>query len=1090
MAHKFSFWGALVASLVVSHSLFSQSADTAAIVGVVSDPTGAVIPGVEIALTHVATGTRYSTTTNETGFYRTPPLRIGEYLIEVESPGFKRTARSGVVLNVGDLRQVDVTLEVGQITETIEVQAAAPLLETSRGSAGTVMENQLIQELPLNGRDYLQLARISAGVTAPAGSNTGDPQGLSVGGSQATQINFMIDGIDNNNQSVASQGGQKENLKPSIDAIQEFKVVTNAYSAEYGRSMGGVVTVNTKSGTNEIHGTAFYFHRNEALDARNFFNRSEEKPPFKRHQYGFSLGGPVVKNKAFFFGDMEWTDVRESANNLRSVPPLPWRQGDFSGFGAQTIYDPETFDPVTNTRQPFAGNIIPADRFDTITPGIVDWWPAPQTNAVRQNFFFTPPRRRDFRRWDARYDQNLTSKDNFYFRISNQRQDFARVPSLPDSPDGLFKQGSTQVRDSYHLAGVYNRVWTPSLVMSVRAGWTMIDTEVGNEMDQPINPILGIDRGHGLDGQINGVSSFSPTGFNGIGGTPFNLINSQTRQLTWDFTWTKGNHTMKFGQTIYWLQSFIFNLGNSVGDYPFDGRFTATPQGSGGEPMADFLLGWNFQMWNENFRHTRLRAPWVHQYFQDDWRVSNRLTLNLGLRYSVNRPWVEKGDRIGMWDEDTDPQNPRFIVPDPSQGWDGRAMEDTDWTNFAPRFGFSYRANDATVLRGAYGIFYGNTMNTGGAEQKLINPPFHIRVLLTTDRTQPSLRVSEPLPALDPRESPPLTPTSFERFAPWPIAQQWNLNIQRQLPGDMMLQIGYMGTKGDHIIRMINTNWAPPGPGDINSRRRFTEVQWPGEDFTVPISRNFNFRKDAKSIYHAMQVKLEKRFGGGLSFLVSYNWSRAIGDYSFIPGESRGANTDWGVQDPTNLKAERSLLRQHLKHRFVGSWVYELPFGQGRQYGTNWNSIANAVLGGWTLGGIGTIQSGFPMNLRVQGNPSNTGDGMDRPNVVGEWFLPRDERGPDRWFNVDAFEPNAPFTFGNAGRNVLIGPGLVNFDLSMYKNFMFSERLRAQLRFEAFNATNTAHFTEPNTQIGNRNAGIISGAGNPRIWQLGLKLIW
>ncbi|MCP5116500.1 MAG: TonB-dependent receptor, partial [bacterium] len=439
------------------------------------------------------------------------------------------------------------------------------------------------------------------------------------------------------------------------------------------------------------------------------------------------------------------------------MPPIPWRNGDFSGFGARTVYDPETYDAATNTRLPFAGNIIPQSRFDPVTPKFRDWWPTPQTSAVSNNYFFTPPNVQDFFRWDGRYDQNLTSKDNFYLRMSGQHRVNGRVPQLPDSGD--FKQGARTGIQSYHLVGVYNRVWRPNLVMSVRAGWTMIDTAVKGAYERPLNGELGIERGTGLDLQIDGASAMQPSGFQAVGGVSVSRIVSQTRQLTWDFNWTKGNHSIKFGQTIYWLQSFIFNLGNSVGGYPFDGRFTADPGGANGESMADYLLGWNHQAWNENFRHTRLRAPWYQQYIQDDWRLNDRLTLNFGFRYSVNLPWVEKGDRIAMWDEDTDPNNPQFVTPDPSLGWDGRAMEDTDWTNFAPRFGFAYRLKENTVLRGGYGIFYGNTMNTGGAEQKLINPPFHIRVLLTTDRTQPSLRVSRPLPSLDPEKSPPLTPT-------------------------------------------------------------------------------------------------------------------------------------------------------------------------------------------------------------------------------------------------------------------------------------------------------------------------------------------
>jgi hypothetical protein len=1084
----------VLALLCVGPTSYAQQADTAVVVGSITDATGAVIPGVDVRFTHVATGSIYSAQTDAGGFYRTPPLRIGDFLMEAETAGFKRIQRTGVVLNAGDTRQVDLVLEVGEVTETIEVVAQAPLLQTQEGTAGTVMDNQQILELPLNGRDYLQLARISAGVTPPARSEVANRQGVSVGGSQATQVNFIIDGIDNNNQSIASQGNQKEAIKPQIDAVQEFKILTNAYSAEFGRSMGGVVTMTTKSGTNEVHGSAFEFLRNERMDARNFFvPHAVEKPPFARNQYGFSVGGPVKHNRAFLFGDMELTDIRESSTSTRTIPNLMERAGDFSG--GDTIRDALTIDPETRARDPFPNNRVPDSRIDPVMRIARDWWPNPTNDSRTRNFVYVPPRNQDFNRWDVRYDQSLDDQNNFYFRVSGQGTNNGRVPALPDSADGLYLHGKDVTITNRQTALVYNGVWTPSLVGSFRGGWSYIDTDVEHANDVPVNPIIGVDMGNGLDISTPGSGSFNPAGYQGVGSCCFNYIGSQTRQFAADITWTKGRHTIKFGHTTYWLQSQIFNAGFITGRFVFDGRFTEDPvTRAGGESMADFLLGYSRELRNSNHRHMALRAPWMHQYIQDDWRVTDKLTINIGLRYEISLPWVDKFDKISNLDVDTETNQPKFIVVgEQGEGRLRRALVTSDLNNFAPRFGFAYRWRENTVFRGGFGLFYANTMNTGGGEFMETNPPAHVKTQLGTDRINPSIRVMDgPGPgALDPVNSPALVPGSFEIDPPWPMASQWNFNIQNQLPGNVLWEIGYFGTKGTHIIRRYNLNYATPGPGTPLSRRVWPTVKFPGTDLDVGLDFLHNFRNNSNSNYHAMQTKLEKRYGSGLSFLLSYTWSKAIGDYSFIPGEDRAIGANWGVQNALDLAAERSLLNQHVAHRAVVSYLYDLPFGRGKTYGAGWNKAVDAILGGWTIGGINSFLTGFPMNLSVRGNPSGTGGfNLDRPNVVGEWRIPGSERGPDRWFNTDAFARNDPFTFGNAGRNILEAPGTIKFDLALHKNFQFTEKMRMQFRAETFNAFNTPIFDGPNLQVGNRNLGVISRAAPGRVMQLGFKLIF
>jgi hypothetical protein len=1064
---------------VLSALAWSQNVDTATVLGTVTDATGAVIPGAKIELIHAGTNTTTAVQTGEEGRFRTPPLRIGEYVISVEANGFKRATRRGLVLNVADVRQVDFTLEVGQVTESVEVVGAAPLLQTSEAAAGTVIANKQIVELPLNGRDYLQLALLSGGTTPSRGT------GVSIGAQRGTEVNFLIDGIDNNNQSIATQGNQKEAVKPQVDAVQEFKVVTNGFAAEYGRSSAGVVNLTLKSGSNEIHGTVFEFLRNEKLDARNFFDPpNRPKPPYKRNQYGFAAGGPIVKNKAFIFGDLELTDVRESTTTVSTVPGVAERTGRFS----TAIYDPATYNPVSGTRQPFANNAVPAARFDSLSTKVIDFWPLPQATGRTNNYTFQSPRQEDYRKWDVRYDQILSATDNYFFRLSSQRQDRPVVRQLPDAQIGPISRTTGSAVDSYNMALVYNRVWSPSTVTSIRAGYNYLYTSVVVAGEKDLNSVLGI---QGVDTTLPGTGEYEVSGFRSIGTTNFNpnLINSQTRQISGDTTINKASHTLKFGVSAWWLQSHIINPQRAKGRFEFDNRFTQqlTPRG-GGEPLADFLLGHPHTIFSSNFVYMNLRSPFMGFYLQDDWRVTRKLTLNLGVRYEISPPWVETRDLIANYDIDTNPASPALIVAgEKSKSREDRAMVATDYTNIAPRFGLAYSLNNKTVIRAAYGIFYANVTNTGGGEYMQTNPPFHLKVSLTSDVNQPGLQFRDGVPpdALNPQNAQALRLSSFERKPAWPIAQNWNFNLQHQLPLDVLFEVGYFGNKQDHAVKRYDANYARPGPGDINARRRYPTVLLPG-GFPGTQSEMNRFQNDANFNYHGLQMKGEKRFSRGMTFIMTYAWSKGINDAGGIQGSGNAPGDDWSVQDPLNFRAERGLSPTHMAHRFVGSYVYELPVGRGRHWGASWRRGVDAFLGGWALGGIVTLSTGSPMSLTVQGSPSNSG-GKDRPDVVGDWHLPKDQRSVQRFFNTAAFVPNQRFAFGNAGRNILFIPGTVNYDFSASKNFIFTERYFLQFRFEAFSFTNTPIFDAPNTQVGNRNIGVISSAGGRRNLQFGLK---
>jgi hypothetical protein len=732
---------------------------------------------------------------------------------------------------------------------------------------------------------------------------------------------------------------------------------------------------------------------------------------------------------------------------------------------------------------------------DSVTTKVMNWWPAPQLATVANNYTWVAPAPENDLNWDVRYDQILSARDNFYGRLSRQDRNQPRVPNLPDSPDGLLKQGQNAEYSSYQTALVLNHVFTPGLMGSVRIGWNKMGAYFTVDVP-PVNPLIGVHQNNGIDTTLVGSATFSPSGFTGLGvqgpqGNSFTTSLSETRQESTDFTWVRGRHTIKFGQTIYWLQTFLLQPTGSLGGYSFNGQYTRQPStGAAGQPFADFLLGNSTGYSDENFRQMSLRAPWYQQYIQDDFKATNRLSLNIGLRYEINFPWADKYNRIANFDIDANPASPQLVLPSGSGGWEARALQHINWGNVAPRFGFAYQLDKQTVLRGAYGVFYGNLMNTGGAQFMEMNPPYHIAVSQSFNPVVASFQVQNGLPLnnLNPANAPALSLSSFQRSGSFPMAQQWNFNIQRQLPKGMLFQVGYFGSKSNHLVQMYNLNYAIPGPGSLNPRRRWTTTLFPGTSTYVALASLNSFRYNANALYHSLQTRLEKRFSNGLSFMASYTWSKDIGDASWMPGESSPAGyQSWGVQNPLNLRAERSLVQQDLRHNFVGSWVYELPFGHGKLLGSSWGKIANGMFGGWSMNGITSIHTGFPMNLTVVGDPMNTGD-SDRPNVVGDWHL--SNPSPQQWFNTAAFTKNNPYTFGNAGRYILTSPGLVNFDMGVFKTFKASERIAVQFRAEAFNILNTPPLGFANTSVGGGGFGTITTAGPPRNLQLALKVVF
>jgi len=1033
----------------VSHAV-AQQADDAIVVGTVFDPAYAAVSGATVQLTHLSTNAVTEIRTDDRGQYRTPSLRIGEYVLSVEAGGFKRFSQRGVELEIGDVRKVDVVLEIGQASQSVNVDAEAPLLQTSDSTVGDVINNRQIEDLPLNGRDYLQLANLSSG-TIPAS------QGVSIGGQAGTQVAFLLDGQDNNNQQIStSHSGQKEVVKPSVDAIEEFKVVTNGYSAEYGRSSSGVVSVAIKSGSNELHGSAFEFIRNDVVDAKNLF--ATYKPPYKRNQFGASAGGPVIHNKTFVFGDFEAAYIRQSTTTLSTLPTAAQEAGQFS----TTIVDPLTHNPFQDDR-------IPLSRLDPISLKVLAYLPPPQTAAATSNFNYQSPSNQDTHRYDLRVDQILNDKQNLFFRYSNQVVDSVVSAPLPPDDGQYYSGGGAQAANSRSFVVGHNWVWSPTVASSIRAGWN--DLAWTNYFPNQSLTGIGIP---GVSDANPGFSNVAITGYPSLGVTNVpNADASQDRQLSGDITWSKGQHNLKFGVQAYWLQTNFLSSQLTSGVFDFDGQYTKNA-------LADFLIGAAYLSSLSNYSYLALRSAWTDFFVQDDWKVSSRLTLNVGLRYELDPPAVQKNNTISNFDLDSDPGHP-VLVPASSQGGiAGRALQNVDYKQFAPRLGLAYSLDSKTVIRAGAGTFYSNMITEGGMQSMEINPPNNIRTVFTTNKAlPPTLLLSDGFAAgaLSLANASNVQLISYDRKGVTPTDYQWNFNVQRQLPGGVLLEVGYYGNKLDHMWRQIDGNSAPPEPGNINSNRLYTSTVVPGTDDTITLANVVRIQKDGWSAYNALQAKVEKRYAHGLTFIGSYAYSKsiALGDTA-------------GVQNQLDWMADKAVSSLDMRQHFVGSAVYQLPFGQGRQFGSHWNRFTDAVLGGWSFAPILTVSTGLPLNITVNGNPSNTGSGVDRPNLVGNWQLA--DATVAEWFNTAAFVANAPYTYGDAGRNIIRAPGLVNLDLALHKSFRITERVSAQIRVESFNATNTPALGAPNTVLGNPLFGQITSAGSARDNQLGLKVLF
>ena len=1094
--------------------LFSQ-ADTGSITGTLTDATGAVVPGVKISIIAASTNHEETITTDNAGRYSSGPLRPGQYRIEAERAGFKHLVSENIVLEIQQTAVMNFTMEVGGVQQEVTVTTAPPLIQTTDASQGSVIGAERVANLPLNGRDYLQLSLLSEGTLPPPGqarnatgsNNTDDSRagGFSAGGSRTTDNSYLLDGFDNNTDDTSFDLNQAEVIKPSVDAIQEFKVQTNSYPAQFGRAAGGVVNLTLKSGSNQFHGTAYDFIRNEKLDAENYFNIGK-KPPYKRNDFGFSLGGPIIRNKVFFFFAWEQLLLRESNTDVNTIPTAAMRQGNFSALSVP-IYDPQTYNSTTNMRQAFPGNRIPSNRFDPVAQQLISLFPAPQNNNLSSNYTYISPNQQNLDRINTREDYQFTQKDQLS-GIFNREESFQ--PSQPVLPAPAFGGDDREIYIITYGSGLtWTRIISPTLVTATRAGWFgdrflegpgpqalaigNLAAKIGLPLP-PINlPVVYPNFG------ISGYSSLGPSNFSPV------WSQGQDRQIGNDSTWTKGAHSFQFGAEVEWLQTNNNNTRNQEGTFNFTGRYSRNPlNATGGNAVADFLLGYVDNSAFSTVTRVEARANLLETYFQDAWKVNKKLALNVGLRYQYLYPFHDIYNRLANVDLDTNPLQPQIVLKASTKGEGFLRNSPLD---FEPRVGLAYQLfQGKVVVRSGYGVYspFQRFSPFGDSDSMVVNPPYDVSVAPTSSGITPASLLQNGIPAnqVTLQNATSVSLASQQRRPPHAYTQQYNLNVQYQFASNWMLQVGYFGAKGTHLVNLKDTNYVTSlGPGNINSRRRFTSIfvptsapaiAGPVQGVTVsPLGSILRTEFVGNTNFNSMQAKVTHEMSHGFTVLAAWTWSKALGDT--FDAAPEGTSAGYAYQNPANLRGEYGQLDTQLAQAFVFSGLWELPYGHGRQFGSQIAPWANAVLGGWGLGSIVALTSGRPFTVTVNGNPSNSGQ-TDRANIVGNPNAVPGGRSVAEFFNTAAFAANPPYTYGNEQRNSIIGPNYRDIDCSLSKEASLfkvkDQPVNLQFRWDVFNTFNRPNFGFPGNVLGTPTFGKLTFANDPRQMQVALKVIF
>ncbi len=1072
------------AFLLLTASLISWGqTNTAVITGTVTDPGGAVVPGAKVTITNQDTGASLAFSSDSQGYFTSAPINPGTYTVTVTASGFQSQTQSGIILRVQSRLNLSFKMAIGEVTQNVTVTNAIPAINTETSSLGQVVASSTITAMPLNGRSYVQLAGLSTGVIQTSIGSQSQTNGLTSGssgfvgqvtfdanGARGDVNNFILDGIDNNSN---DEGGIVFNTQ--VDALQEFKIQTSSYSAEFGRSGGAVINAITKSGTNSYHGDVFEFNRNTVFDARNFFQPASAGPKaaYKENQYGGTLGGFIIRKKLFWFGDFQGTNIDNPVPLTSILPTAAEKSGDFTGDA--TIYDPTTQTVApdgTVTRTSFlsetGSNAIPAGKIDPLSQAYVNLYPTPNTNNPTFNYVIDPAAPYVGLQGDFRGDWDPSQKDQGFFRFSDGNMTQNQPQSLPGLAQG---QSGGNVNIGYMGAALgETHIFSPTVVNEFRLGFSYYGgyqefPPIGLAIPPPNLQIPGLT----YNPNTAQLAQFSPSGYTGLGMAGYDptYLSTEERQVTDAVSYTRGKHSITMGFEMRWTEFNLFQVPNPDGLFNFSGQFTQDGSGNGGNGLADALLGFPLQATynTTNFRvQNRQHVP--SAFFQDNYRVTPTLTLNIGLRYDYFSPIVEKHNQQSNFNFLT-----RQIVVAGVNG-NSRALTKADHLNLAPRFGFAKTIHKNTVLSAGGGVFWtGQEVRESG--QLAYNIPFEYGPVFTSDGVTPIITMSGGFPPFNPNQAPNPSVASLDNpHLTTPSYMDWNLSIQQALRGRMSLELSYAGSKGTHLQSDIDYNQVPiPGPGDVQSRRPY------------PNFGPFSGTSDrANSKYNSFQAKLEKQTGGGLYLLSSFTWSKAYDDQDGYPIP----------QNSYDIPAEEGLANFNQTLRWVFSYDYLLPFGKGQRLLGGAKPLVNEVIGGWHLGGIYSLGSGFPFTPSIGEDPSNTGSQGDvRPDqILPDGNLPRAQRSISNWFNTAAYAIPAQYTFGDAGRNTLIGPDTNDWDFSLMKDFPTWESQRLEFRGEFFNALNHPLFAQPDNNIsdGPGAFGVITSTGKDnREIQLALK---
>jgi hypothetical protein len=1049
------------ASLLLLASHASAQSFTATVTGKVRDGAGEFVPGVNIMLTNASTNRGFAAQTDGDGDYTVTNLVPGSYVLTAERAGFKKYVQKGITLQVDQTARIDFAMSIGEVSESVQITAEAPLLNTETGAKGQVITNKEINDLPLNGRDFNELAYLTAGVV-PAAQGAQGGFG-SINGARADSINFVVDGL--NNQNI--RGGAAQ-VRPSVDAIQEFKVQTSAYSADYGRLSTGLINIALKSGTNQFHGSLFEFVRNDLFDARNFF--AAEKLKLRRNQFGGTVGGPVLLPKSafgpfahngrdhtFFFFSFEANRERRGVTRLGRVPALAERQGDFSAY-ATAITDP--FDQ----NRAFPNKRIPANRLSPVAVKLLDFYPLPNREGVN-NYAATKADNDDQDHVLVKFDRKIGQSDTLsvsYLR-THQRNTEPFAASLLPGFGHL-----TDIRQQQY--GIrYTRVFRPNLTNEFRFGLGRTENDQHAEKTgTDFAARLGI-AGVTTDPRLTGFPRVTVSTIEALGEGTAQPVDFTVNNFQFADTMSliAGKHFLRFGADIIRTQFFELYPTNARGTFNFLGRWT-------GQPVADLLLGLLENSVRQLGANRNYLFSTTYGFFcQDDLKATDRLTLNLGLRYDLLKPPKEKFNHLTNFIPDVG----RVVIA--GEAGFPESLVELDQTNFGPRFGFAYRVGKGNkmVVRGGYGIFYSFTLQNPIRTQLANNYPFTTFQRFNRRAATPSLlTLSSAFPEQIATLEGVNTPNGVEYNAPTAYLQQYNLTIERELARNVTLEAGYVGSRGLHLGRSYNVNQA------IRNSSGQTPFPVPYPGFGTIDYLSFG----SSSNYHALQTTLRKRFQRGLSFRANFTWSKSIDDASQISGVSAGGFD--GAQDARNLNSERGLSDFDRRRVFTTDLTYALPFGRGKKF-FNQQGAVNALLGNWQFNLLMRLMDGQPFTPQLSNFNYSLGESK-RPDRVGSGKL--DDPGPDKWFKVEDFVPvpRGAFRFGTAGRNILIGPGRRLVDVSLFKSFAFSDQKRLQFRFEVFNAINAVNFQLPNRNIDVPQAATINQAQNGREIQFGLKYLF